>query len=76
MTIELILLMIVTMMITVSFFGEKGPPQVFKDSGPRLAARVERHLVTGRGFVILVNGRTAPGQFDPNPLAAPSNEFR
>ena len=35
-----------------AFFGESGPLRVFKDSGPRLGARIEKHVATGRGFMV------------------------
>ena len=38
-----------------AFVGDKGPGATFKDAGPRLGARVERNIVTGRGFL---NGST------------------
>lgn len=49
MTIEYVLLL--TAML---FFGLKAfisaPAEAFKNSGPRLAARVEKQLATGDGF--------------------------
>jgi hypothetical protein len=33
-----------------AFTGEKGPMQVFKNSAPRLGARVEQQLSTGQAF--------------------------
>lgn len=33
-----------------AFVGDKGPGATFQEAGPRLGARVERNLVTGRGF--------------------------
>lgn len=32
------------------FFSEKGPWGVYKEAGPRLAARIEQNLTTGREF--------------------------
>jgi hypothetical protein len=33
-----------------AFTGQKGPMQVFKNSAPRLGARVEQQLSTGQAF--------------------------
>lgn len=33
-----------------AFTGEKGPMSVFKNSAPRLGARVEKQLATGQAF--------------------------
>lgn len=49
MTIEYILLLVAVFSITLKFFVE-APKNAFKEAGPRLAARVEKHLVTGNGF--------------------------
>lgn len=49
MTIEYVLLL-----FAVFFIGLKGftsaPAKAFKESGPRLAARIEQQLATGDGF--------------------------
>lgn len=51
MTTELVLLLGLFAFITGGvFFGPKGPRAVFNKSGPRLAARIEHHLQTGRTF--------------------------
>lgn len=51
MTTELVLLVAIFAFITGPvFFGDKGPIQVFGRSGPRLAARLEQHVATGREF--------------------------
>lgn len=51
MTTELVLLLAIWAFIMGGvFFGEKGPIQVFGKSGPRLAARIERHISHGREF--------------------------
>lgn len=75
MTIELILLMIVTLFILLSFSGENGPGNVFQQSGPRLGARIERHLATGRGFKTHSNGQTGPSKYQKPPVEAPSEKF-
>jgi hypothetical protein len=49
MTLEYVLLLSVFAM-TLGVVLSKGPKDSFKNSGPRLAARVEKALVTGDGF--------------------------
>ena len=56
MTIEYILLMIAIFGIALKFFVE-APKNAFKDSGPRLAARVEKNLATGTGFLKVSGGK-------------------
>ena len=52
MTIEVILLMALSFFITLAaFFGNGGPRTTFKNSGPRLGARIERNVTTGAGFM-------------------------
>jgi hypothetical protein len=48
-TIEYILLLVVVFSIGLKSFMS-APKEAFMNSGPRLGARVEKHLVTGRGF--------------------------
>ena len=50
MTIEYVLLLIAVFFIGLKFFMT-APTEAFKNSGPRLAARVEQQLSTGNGFV-------------------------
>ena len=51
MTLELTLLLSIFAFVVIgAFFGEKGPIQVFGKSGPRLAARIEKHVTIGRDF--------------------------
>ncbi len=51
MTTELVLLLaIFAFVIGGVFFGEKGPIATFEKSGPRLGARLEKQLSTGRSF--------------------------
>lgn len=51
MTTELLLLLIVFVYIIMgAFIGDSGIEATFKRAGPRLGARVERHLETGAGF--------------------------
>lgn len=49
MTIEYVLLLAVVFSIGLKSFIS-APRSAFLNSGPKLAARVEKHLVTGRGF--------------------------
>lgn len=51
MTIEYILLVIVVFMTSLKFFLS-APREAFMKSGPRLGARVEKHLATGRPFAL------------------------
>jgi hypothetical protein len=55
-TIEYILLL-----VAMVFFSLKvlvtAPVNAFEQSGPRLALRVEKHLITGSGFDKINNGR-------------------
>jgi len=58
MTTELVLLLgIYAFIILGVFLGDSGPMATFKNSAPRLAARIERDITTGRGF--LKNGTPA-----------------
>ncbi len=51
MTTELVLLLgLFAFLVGPIFFGEKGPIQVFGRSGPRLAARIEKHITVGREY--------------------------
>ena len=50
------------------FFGPRGPRAVFDNSGPRLGARIEQNLSTGRKF--RVKGE-ATLQWDKPPGNAP-----
>jgi len=49
MTIEYILLLIASFLVGLKLFVT-APKEAFQKSGPRLAARVERHLATGEKF--------------------------
>ncbi len=49
MTIEYVLLMIAVLAIGLKTFTS-APTKAFKNSGPALGARVEKHLATGSGF--------------------------
>lgn len=51
MTTELVLLLGLYAFILLGvFLGDSGPLATFKQSAPRLAARIERNVATGRGF--------------------------
>lgn len=57
MTVELLLLLGVYGFILLGvFLGPNGPVEVFKKSGPRLAARVERNISVGDGFRVSKDG--------------------
>lgn len=49
MTIEYVLLLFVVFFIGLKFFMS-APADAFRNSGPRLGARVEQQLATGEGF--------------------------
>lgn len=49
MTVEYILLLFVVFTLGLKSFMS-APREAFMNSGPKLGARVEKHLVTGRGF--------------------------
>ena len=68
MTIEYILLFgLFAFILMGAFAGEKGPMKVFRDSAPRLGARVEQHISVGHSFNFPSNAWQAP------PNAAPSS---
>ena len=72
MTLEVTLLAsMFALILGGAFFGESGPMRVFQDSGPRLGARIEKHVSTGRGFTQdgAVNQWVAP------PTRAPTGEL-
>lgn len=51
MTVELVLILAMYGFILLgAFLGPNGPLATFKNSGPRLAARVERSISVGDGF--------------------------
>lgn len=51
MTVELVLLLgIYVFMVIGAFLGPSGPITTFRNSAPRLAARVERNISVGDGF--------------------------
>jgi hypothetical protein len=53
MTTEIVLLLgMFAFLVGGAFFGEHGPLQVFSKSGPRLAARIEKHVTVGREWKI------------------------
>lgn len=49
MTIEYVLLLICIFAIGLKFFTS-APADAFRNSGPRMGARVEKHLMTGDGY--------------------------
>ncbi len=54
------------------FFGDNGPRAIFLNSAPRLAARIEMNVSTGRAFLIKGN---APLEWDKPSAAAPNEEL-
>lgn len=58
MTTELVLLMALSAFLAYGAFfnSDTGPAAVYQKSGPRLAAHIEQHLSTGRGFKKQGNG--------------------
>lgn len=73
MTTELVLLLCIFAFLTGGiFFGEKGPIQVFNKSGPRLAARIEKHIGIGRDFK---TGDGTTTQWEKPEGAAPDGKF-
>ena len=58
MTIELILIMAIWAYILLGvFFGDLGPVETFRKSGPRLAARIEKDLAVGHQFKLKTDGK-------------------
>ncbi len=51
MTIEYVLLLFCMFMISMKFFFS-APMNAFRDYGPVLGARVEKHITTGHGFTM------------------------
>lgn len=49
MTIEYVLLLTATVFLIFKAFIS-APTKAFTNAGPRLGARIERHLVTGSGY--------------------------
>lgn len=67
MTIEAVLLLAIYAFVLLGvFLGPSGPLETFKNSGPRLAARVERNIATGIGFKTLGENRRADFVAPPN----------
>ncbi len=61
MTLELILLIsFVGMGITSTMSGDNGLTAQFRDSGPMLAARMERKMATGVCFEVPLGGGAGP----------------
>ena len=51
MAIEYILLLTMSaILLAASFSPDRGPVAMFKESGPVLAARMEKRIMTGQGF--------------------------
>jgi hypothetical protein len=74
MTTEFVLLLSIFVFVTAgAFFGKSGPLAAFQTSGPRLGARVEMQLSTGRGFkkAGAIDEWLAPDSKDFNPWGGP-----
>jgi len=68
MTIEYILLFgLFAFVLMGAFAGEKGPMNVFRQSAPRLGARIEQQISVGHGFNFPQNAWQVP------PGAAPAS---
>ncbi|MDZ4662796.1 MAG: hypothetical protein SGJ18_14380 [Pseudomonadota bacterium] len=51
MSLELVLLLFLyVILLGGAFMGDNGPRATFKESAPRLAARIEQQLATGADF--------------------------
>ncbi|HPI40620.1 MAG TPA: hypothetical protein PLJ21_07430 [Pseudobdellovibrionaceae bacterium] len=55
MTIEYVLLLTATVFLILKAFIS-APTKAFANAGPRLGARIERHLVTGSGYPAVGQG--------------------
>jgi hypothetical protein len=71
MTTELVVLLAIFVFVTLTaFFGPNGPIQVYKNSGPKLAARIENQISSGTSFSVKQAGTSehwiAPS--GPSPL--------
>ena len=65
MTVEMVLIVSLWVYIILGvFLGDLGPIETFRRSGPRLAARIEKNLSTGRQFKDL-NNQVVPGWREP-----------
>lgn len=66
MTTELVLLLgIYAFLLLGVFLGPLGPVETFKNSAPRLAAKIERNISTGSQFQRRDNGQAMPGWQEP-----------
>ena len=72
MTTELILLLGLFAFIMIGgFLGNKGPKATFLDSGPRLAARIEKNIQTGIDF----KNKNSVNAWNPPPGAPPDGSM-
>ncbi|MES2962627.1 MAG: hypothetical protein V4760_01975 [Bdellovibrionota bacterium] len=73
MTTELVLLIsIFVFLVARAFFGDHGPLKTFESSGPRLGARIEQQLSTGRDFKNVFGQRQ---QWEKPSAGAPDGKF-
>lgn len=49
-----------------AFVGDKGPGATFLNAAPRLGARMERNIATGRGFTSAADGNIIVRWLEPN----------
>jgi hypothetical protein len=77
MTTELVLLLCVFAFVTAgAIFGDKGPFGVLASSSPRLGARLEQNIATGRNFKVRdQNGDLNSTQWTPPSSAAPTGQL-
>lgn len=72
MTLEVTLLAsMFALILGGAFFGDNGPLRVFQSSGPRLGARLEKHIATGRGFTV----KGQANQWNMPPTRAPTGDL-
>lgn len=61
MTLELTLLIsLIGLVVLRAFSGPQGPVNTMVNFGPRLGARIEKSMVTGRCFQVAPNGASEP----------------
>lgn len=77
MTVEVTLLLIMAVSFMLTF---KKPADTFLRSAPKLGARVEYHLATGRGFLAATDGSGSPQraavQWRTPPRQAPASSLQ
>jgi hypothetical protein len=67
-TTELILILgLYAFILLGAFLGERGPIATFKQSAPRLAAKIEKDISVGKSFKNGADGRASVTWQDPDP---------